>query len=100
MLLLQQAAGPLAVAEDVTRPEADVLHYEIALTLGDSAPDTRAKALVRYVITGGEGPLELDFDSVLVVDSITGPAGRIPAAATGRIGPSAGGRGDPPRPAE
>ena len=91
MLLLQQAAGPLAVAEDVTRPEADVLHYEIALTLGDSAQDIRAKAMVRYVITGGDGPLELDFDSVLVVDSITGPAGRIPAAATGRIGPSADG---------
>jgi len=85
-LLLLQAANPLAVAEDHTRPAADVLHYEIALTLGDSGQDLRARATVRYVVTAGHGPLELDFDSALVVDSVTGPAGRIPAAAAVRSG--------------
>ncbi|MBI2401619.1 MAG: M1 family metallopeptidase [Gemmatimonadetes bacterium] len=88
-LLLLQAASPLAVAEDFTRPDADVLHYEIALTLSDSAQDIRARTTVRYLVTGGDGPLELDFDSVLVVDSVTGPAGRIPAAATHHRGSSA-----------
>ncbi|MBI2537995.1 MAG: M1 family metallopeptidase [Gemmatimonadetes bacterium] len=88
-LLLLQAASPLAVAEDFTRPDADVLHYEIALTLSDSAQDIRARTTVRYLVTGGQGPLELDFDSVLVVDSVTGPAGRIPAAATHHRGSSA-----------
>ncbi|MBI2614356.1 MAG: hypothetical protein HYW52_01485 [Gemmatimonadetes bacterium] len=88
-LLLLQAASPLAVAEDFTRPDADVLHYEIALTLSDSAQDIRARTTVRYLVTGGDGPLELDFDSVLVVDSVTGPAGRIPAAATHHRGLSA-----------
>lgn len=90
-LLLLQAASPLAVAEDHTRPESDVLHYEIALALGDSARGIRARATIRYVVTGGDGPLELDFDSVLVVDSITGPGGRIPAAARGRRGSSTDG---------
>lgn len=90
-LVLLQAASPLAVAEDFTRPDADILHYDIALVLGDSAPGIRAQATVRYVVTGGGGPLELDFDSVLVVDSIIGPAGRIPAAAMGRRGSSANG---------
>lgn len=86
LVLLVQAANPLAVAEDFTRPDADVLHYEIALALGDSAPQgIRARATVRYLVTGGHGPLELDFDSALVVDSILGPSGRIAvAAASGR----------------
>jgi aminopeptidase N len=90
--LLLQAASPLAVAEDVTRPDADILHYDLALALEDSARAIRAQATVRYVVTGGDGPLELDFDSAMVVDSITGPAGRIPAAAAGRGG-SSGARG-------
>lgn len=83
-MLVLQAANPLAVAEGHTRPETDVLHYEIALTLGDSAQGVRALATVRYLVTGGDGPLELDFDSVMVVDSVAGPAGRVPAATASR----------------
>jgi len=91
-LLLLQAAHPLAVAEDFTRPEADVLHYDIALNLTDSTESIRARATIRYAVAGGDGPLELDFDSALVVDSIVGPGGRIPAASASRGG-SGGARG-------
>ncbi len=87
-LLLLQAASPLAVAEDHTRPDEDIIQYQITLALGDQADAIVARASVRYVVLGGQGPLALDFDSALAVDSVVGAGGRIPAAETGRRRPS------------
>jgi aminopeptidase N len=50
-----------------------------------------AEATVGYVVNGGEGPLVLDFDSALVVDSITSRTGVIPAADGRRRGGAGGG---------
>jgi aminopeptidase N len=89
LLLLQQAANPLAVMDDPVRADVDVLHYTLALSLGDSTVGLSAHVTVRYVPRGGAGPLVLDFDSVLVVDSIATPAGRVPPANPARRRPAA-----------
>ena len=85
LLLLFQGQNPLAVAEDRTRPEEDVLHYDISLSLRDSArASVVAHTTVRYLVQGEQGPLALDFDSALTVDSVIGLKGRIPAARPAR----------------
>jgi aminopeptidase N len=87
LLLLLQAQNPLAVMVDRTRPDENILSYSIAISLLDS---TRISAgvTIRYLVVAGDGPLALDFDSALVIDSIMSPAGRIPAA-DGRRGAAA-----------
>ncbi len=79
LLLLLQTQNPLAVMVDHTRPDQNVLSYRIAISLLDS---TRISAgvTIRYLVVAGDGPLTLDFDNALVIDSILAPAGRIPAA--------------------
>jgi aminopeptidase N len=84
LLLLIQGQNPLAVAVDPTRPAEDVLHYEINLALNDSARAISAHTTVRYVVVGDQGPLALDFDSALTVDSVIGVKGRIPEARAAR----------------
>jgi aminopeptidase N len=84
LLLLFQGQDPLAVAEDHTRPDEDVLHYEINLALNDSARGIAAHTTVRYVVVKDQGPLALDFDSALTVDSVMGVRGRIPEARAAR----------------
>jgi aminopeptidase N len=79
LLLLLQAQNPLAVMVDHTRANENILSYSFAISLLDSARIS-AGVTIRYVVVAGDGPLALDFDSTLVIDSILSPAGRIPAA--------------------
>src|SRR3970282_2244807 len=91
-LLLLQAAHPLAVAEDFTRPEADVLHYDIALNLTDSTESIRARATIRYAVAGGGGRVGRGCEGAVGVNYTVGPGARIPAASASRGG-SGGARG-------
>ena len=79
LLLLLQTQNPLAVMVDHTRPDENILSYDIAISLLDST-QISAGVTIRYLAVAGDGPLKLDFDSALTIDSITSPDGRIPAA--------------------
>jgi aminopeptidase N len=76
LLLALQTIQPLAVADDPVRSGQDVLHYSLALSLGDPSGNIEAQATVRAVLLSG-GFLVLDFDDALTVDSVVGRAGRI-----------------------
>lgn len=70
LIVLLQATSPLAVVSDVIRPEQDILDYHIALAVADGARSIAASARITYVADSGSGPLVLDFDRALVVDSL------------------------------
>jgi aminopeptidase N len=78
LFLLQSAAAP-ATAHQAIRADQDILAYEIGVSIPDTGTAIVGHAALRYVVRGGAGPLVLDFDSVLTVDSIlTGAATRRP----------------------
>jgi aminopeptidase N len=86
LLLLLQVTNPLAVADDPTRASEDILHYAIWLSLEDGSGAITSRATIRYVLRSA-GPLVLDFDNAMPVDSVTSPGGPIPPAraASGRL---------------
>ncbi len=79
LLLMLQAANPLAAADDPTRAGEDILHYTIVLSLDDGTGVIASQTTIRYVLRS-TGPLVLDFDDAMPVDSVTGPGGLIPKA--------------------
>ena len=81
--LLLQA---LSVMDDPVRPDQDILHYDLAIVLSDTSVAMEGVAAIRYLVRGGAGPLLLDFDPALTVDSIRSPEGRLTrAAAAARV---------------
>ncbi len=86
LLAVLQTADPLAVVVDRFRPDHDIIAYHIALSIPDSGTWIAGATTVRYVIRGGPGPLELDFDSVFTIDSIVPLGGRaVSGAVTGSL---------------
>ena len=75
--VLLQAAGSLAVVEDRVRPDQDILHYHVAVTIPDAGRNISGAVTVRYAVRSGGGPLVLDFDSVFVVDSVVADGRRL-----------------------
>lgn len=86
VLALLQSADPLAVIDDDVRPAQDVLHYEVRLSLPASGDEIRGATRIVYRVSGGTGPLVLDFDEVFAIDSI------VPDGAPARGGRVADGR--------
>ncbi|UCG85207.1 MAG: M1 family metallopeptidase [Gemmatimonadota bacterium] len=70
LVVLMQISSPLAIVDDLIRDEQDIVHYDIALSIPDSGTVVSAAAQVRYVVHAGSGPLVLDFDNALAVDSV------------------------------
>ena len=75
LLTLFQVADPLAVAVDDVRPDQDVLHYHIEVSLPDEGAAIRGATTIYYVTVGGAGPFQLDFDDVFTIDSIVPQGG-------------------------
>lgn len=63
--------------DDPIRPDQDILHYDLAIVLSDTSPAIQGVAAIRYLVRGGTGPLVLDLDPALTVDSVLSPAGRL-----------------------
>lgn len=70
LVALAQAASPLAVVDDLIRNQQDVIHYDITLSLPDTGSVINAIAEVYYVISASQGPLVLDFDDALTIESV------------------------------
>ena len=77
MLLSLQVSSPLAVVDDSIRVEQDIIDYAVTVIIPDRGESIRAAAQVRYVVRGGIGPLILDFDAALEVDSVLLNDGRV-----------------------
>ncbi len=67
---LFQSISPLSVVSDSIRMAQDVLHYDVNLVVPDRGDVMRAAVNVRYLVHGERGPLRLDFDDRLAIDSI------------------------------
>jgi aminopeptidase N len=65
-----QLSSPLAVVDDTIRAEHDIIDYDIVLSIPDRGSSINAVAQISYVVKSGSGPLVLDFDDALVVDSV------------------------------
>ncbi len=70
LLTLAQLADPLSVVVDEMRPDHDVIHYHIAMSIPQQGTTVRGATTISYVVRGGAGPLVLDFDSVFAIDSV------------------------------
>ena len=70
LLLSLQVSSPLAVVDDTIQAEQDIIDYDIMVSIPDRGESIRASARIRYVVRGGLGPLILDFDEALDVDSV------------------------------
>lgn len=66
--------------DDPIRPDQDILHYDFAIVLSDTSVAIEGVAAIRYLVRGGAGPLLLDFDPALTVDSIRSAEGRLTRA--------------------
>ncbi len=69
-LLLLQVGGTPASTIHAIRADQDILAYEIGLSIPDTGTEVAGRTRIRYVVRGGPGPLVLDFDTVLTVDSV------------------------------
>ena len=70
LVILMQTGSPLAVVDDLIRGEQDIVDYEITLSIPEAGSVVHASTQIRYLVGGGSGPLVLDFDDALVVDSV------------------------------
>ena len=70
LIVLFQASAPLAVVTDAIRPQQDILGYDVAIVVADDARSIAASARVTYVTNAETGPLVLDFDRTLDIDSV------------------------------
>lgn len=70
LVILMQTGSPLAVVDDLIRGEQDIVDYEITLSIPDAGSVVHASTQIRYLVGGGNGPLVLDLDDALVVDSV------------------------------
>jgi aminopeptidase N len=70
LLFSLQLSAPLAVVDDTIRVEQDVVDYDIAVFIPDRGESIRATTHIRYVVNGIAGPLVLNFDEALTVDSV------------------------------
>ena len=77
LLLSLQVSSPLAVVDDTIRAEQDIIDYDITVFIPDRGESIRASAQIRYVVRGGFGPLILDFNEALDVDSVLLNDGRV-----------------------
>ncbi|MFQ5703813.1 MAG: M1 family metallopeptidase [Gemmatimonadales bacterium] len=68
--LVLQTASPLAIVDDHIREQQDMLHYDIAVSISNRADSIVGATRLLYVTHGGQGPLVLDFDRALAIDSI------------------------------
>jgi aminopeptidase N len=70
LLGLVQAISPLRMVSDSIRMAQDVLHYDVNLAVPERGDVVRAVVSLRYLVQGDRGPLRLDFDDRLTIDSI------------------------------
>ena len=78
LFALMQATAPLSVVTDWVRPDQDIIHYTIALSIPQRGTTIIGDVRLRYVVCGGAGPLLLDFDRHFAIDSLLAvlPTGR------------------------
>lgn len=77
LLLSLQVSSPLAVVDDSIRVDQDIIDYAIAIIVPDQGESIRASTHISYVVRGATGPLILDFDEALDVDSLMLNDGRL-----------------------
>jgi len=65
------------VVDDSIRAEQDIIDYDVTVVIPDRGESIQASAQIRYVVRGGIGPLILDFDEALKVDSVLLNDGRV-----------------------
>ncbi len=61
LLTLAQLADPLAVVVDEMRPDHDIIHYHIAMSIPEQGTTVRGATTISYVVRGGPGPLVSGF---------------------------------------
>lgn len=70
LLTAVQLVDPLAIVDDPIRTDQNIVHYHIAIDIPDSGSVIRGATSIRYQAVAGTGPLLLDFDRALTVDSV------------------------------
>ncbi len=75
--LLLQSNLPLAVVVDAVRHEQEIVHYDVDIAIADDGQSIRGNVAIVYVVTGGDGPLVLDFDRGLAIDSVVAADQRV-----------------------
>jgi len=86
LLVVTQVTDPLAVVVDPIRPDQDILHYHLSVSVPDTGREIRGATTVTWRVAGGTGPLVLDFDDAFTVDSVRSGGRRLTRPARVRHG--------------